>query len=82
MQSEVNTQNIPASPLGPPSRPRKRKAPTLRASDWEPYKDQIIELHTNQGLPLKEVREKMEKEFGFSAEYVTNLRVEKDAPMY
>ena len=66
-----NAQIAPALPMGPPARPRKRKAPTLRAGDWEPYKAQIIELHITQGLPLKEVKERMEKEFGFSAEYVT-----------
>jgi hypothetical protein len=54
--------------MAPPTRPRKRKAPTLRADAWEPYKDRIIELHITQGLPLSEVRKKVEEEFGFKAE--------------
>jgi len=70
MGDASNAQIAPTLPMGPPARPRKRKAPTLRAGDWEPYKAQIIELHITQGLPLKEVRERMEKGFGFSAEYV------------
>lgn len=53
----------------PPTKPRKRKAPTLRESDWEPYKDRITDLYTS-GAPLKRVREAMEADFGFHAEYV------------
>ncbi|KAF2177735.1 hypothetical protein K469DRAFT_602421 [Zopfia rhizophila CBS 207.26] len=55
------------SPMAPPARPRKRKAPTLRAEDWEPYKDRILDLHTVQGLSLPEVRQIIEKEYGFQA---------------
>jgi uncharacterized protein YpmB len=61
--------------MGPPARPRKKKAPTLRAHDWEPYKDRILELHIVQGLSLKEVRDMIEKEAGFSAEYVILFRL-------
>jgi hypothetical protein len=68
------TQTTPAIPMGPPIRSRKSKAPTLRANAWEPYKAQIVELHITQGLPLKEVREHIQREFGFTAEYVTLSR--------
>lgn len=54
--------------------PRKRKAPTLRAHDWEPYKDRILELHLTQGLPLPEVRQIIEGECGFKAEYGPRVR--------
>lgn len=63
--------------MGPPIRPRKRKAPTLHANAWEPYKARIVELHITQGVPLKEVKEHVEKEFGFVAEYVSLLRSSK-----
>ncbi|KAH7357318.1 hypothetical protein BKA66DRAFT_552991 [Pyrenochaeta sp. MPI-SDFR-AT-0127] len=62
-----DAQFTPTASMGPPSR-RKKKAPTLRASDWEPYKDRVLELHINQGLSLKEVKKKLEEEFGFTAE--------------
>jgi hypothetical protein len=65
----------PASPMGPPARPRKRKAPTLRADDWEPYKKRILDLHAIQGLPLPKVRQMIEEEYGFKAEYVAPVRV-------
>jgi Clr5 domain len=48
----------------------------LHASDWELYKARIIELHIKQDLPLKEVKDKIEKEFGFIAEYVLELAIE------
>jgi hypothetical protein len=61
--------------MGPPAQPptRKRKAPTLHADAWEPYKRRILELHITQGLPLLEVRQKMEDEYGFKAKYVAPL---------
>ncbi|KEZ45389.1 hypothetical protein SAPIO_CDS2224 [Scedosporium apiospermum] len=55
--------------MGPPTRPRKRKAGTLKAEDWEPRRPFIKRLHIDQGLPLKEVKNRMESEFGFKAEY-------------
>ena len=63
-------QRVSQSSMGPPTRTRKRKAPTLRAADWEPYKARIIELHVDQtpSVPLKEVKDIMEREFGFVAE--------------
>jgi hypothetical protein len=42
----------------------------LTADAWNPYKDRIVELHIEQNLPLSKVKETMEKEFGFTAEYV------------
>ena len=60
-----------------PTKPRKRKAPTLRADAWESYKARIVELHIRQGLPLREVKEHIKKEFGFTAEYVSFFRVEQ-----
>ena len=65
-----NTQDIPAEPMGPPINKRKRKAPTLRADAWEPYKDRIVELHVTQNLPLPKVKDIIQEEFGFTAEYV------------
>ena len=72
-----DAQTIPAIPMGPPAKPRKRKAPTLRADAWEPYKARIIELHIQQGLPLREVKENIMKEFGFTAKYVSLFKAEQ-----
>lgn len=66
--STSDSQDIPAIPMGPPTRPRKRKAPTLRADAWEPYKARIIELHITQKLPLRKVKEIVKEESGFTAE--------------
>jgi hypothetical protein len=63
-----------ASPIGPPDRPRKRKAVTLRADDWEPYKKRILDLHIEQNRPLPEVRQTIEEEYGFKAGYVASVR--------
>ena len=52
------------------ARPRKKKAPTLRESDWEPYKDRIIQVHLVEKRSLPEVKILIEQEFGFTAEYV------------
>jgi hypothetical protein len=57
------------SMLPPPAKPRKKKAPTLRESDWVPHQTRITELYSS-GLPLKEVMKVIEEETGFSAEYV------------
>ena len=54
----------PASSIGPPTQSRKKKAPTLRADAWEPYKARIIELHITQKLPLRKVKETVKEEFG------------------
>ncbi|KAF2248169.1 hypothetical protein BU26DRAFT_519899 [Trematosphaeria pertusa] len=58
---------LPTTAMGPPTQQRKRKAPTLRAEAWEPYKARIIELHITRSLPLKDVKTMME-DFGFIAE--------------
>jgi hypothetical protein len=68
MEFAESVHTTPTLSIGPPTKSRKRKAPTLGADIWEPYKDKIIGLHVTQGLPLKEVKEKMEAELGFSAE--------------
>ncbi|KAF2755063.1 hypothetical protein EJ05DRAFT_478872 [Pseudovirgaria hyperparasitica] len=54
--------------MDPPALPRKRKAPTLRADDWESYKERILDLYVEQKLPLKTFRQKIEAEYGFKAE--------------
>jgi hypothetical protein len=69
-ESFDGTETIPVVSMGPPTKSRKRKAPTLRAGDWEPYKTRIIELHIVQKLSLQDVKKKVEEEFGFTAEYV------------
>ena len=69
-QLPSDVQDIAAPPIPPPTKTRKRKAPTLTADAWNPYKDRIVELHIEQNLPLSKVKETMEKEFGFTAEYV------------
>lgn len=51
----------------PPPKPRKRKAPTLRESDWEPYRERITELYATK-MPLKVVKHTIESETGFCAE--------------
>ncbi|KAM0207689.1 hypothetical protein ACHAQI_007486 [Fusarium lateritium] len=55
------------SSMGPPKR-RKKKAPTRRAKDWEPYKARILDLHDTQKLSLETVKNMIETEFGFTAE--------------
>lgn len=62
---------MPALHMDPPARPRKRKAPALRDTDWEPYKNRILDLHVTQGLPLSKVGQIMQEEHGFKAGYVT-----------
>lgn len=69
-----DSQPASAAPMGPPDRPRKRKAPTLRADNWEPYKKRILDLHITQNLPLPKVRQMIEEEYGFKAEYVACVR--------
>lgn len=46
---------------------QKRKAPTLRDHDWEPYRERIIELHIAQDLPLQTVAEIMGNNHSFEA---------------
>jgi hypothetical protein len=63
---------MPAAHLRSPANPRKKKAPTLRPEVWEPYKDRIRQLYFEQNVPLLEVKDLIEKEFGFNAEYAIN----------
>ena len=77
VESFGDAQTVPVIPMGPPTKSRKRKAPTLRADAWEPYKARIVELHIRQGLSLREVKENITKEFGFTAEYVSLFKVEQ-----
>lgn len=67
-EAPVNFESMPAVSMGPPNKARKRKAPTLRADAWEPYKARIIELHHTQKLPLRKVKEVIKEEYGFTAE--------------
>lgn len=47
---------------------RKRKAPTLRAADWEPMKNRITELWTgNEKYTIPRLEETLRLEFGFTA---------------
>ena len=72
-QSRTPDQQAPGkiatTSMRPPSKPRKPKAPTLRTYDWEPYKARILELYDDQKLSLREVKETIEREFEFTAEY-------------
>lgn len=64
--------------MGPPAK-RRKKAPTLRAEDWEPYKARIHELHVVQDLSLKKVKKKIEDEFKFTAGYGILSKVERNS---
>jgi len=65
-----------ANTVQPPSRIRKKKAPTLRENDWEPFRERIVDLYSS-GMPLKQVKQAMETEFKFCAEYVSDVRREE-----
>jgi hypothetical protein len=57
-------------PIAPLPKSRKRKAPTLRLSDWEPVKARVIELYGALNLELPDVKKNIEEEFkpyGFTA---------------
>lgn len=57
--------------MGPPTQTRKRKAPALGADDWEQFQDRIRKLYVDKNMPIAEVKQTMEAEYGFKAEYVT-----------
>ncbi|KAL9567793.1 hypothetical protein ACKAV7_008096 [Fusarium commune] len=61
-------QIMPTPATGPPRRSRKKKAPTLRDEDWEPFKDRILELYEMHKLPLEKVKTMIEEEFCFTAQ--------------
>lgn len=44
-QTIIQVPETTAMDIVPPVKTRKRKAPTLRIEDWEPYRTQVIELH-------------------------------------
>ncbi|KAF2190067.1 hypothetical protein K469DRAFT_682227 [Zopfia rhizophila CBS 207.26] len=52
-----DAQEISTVPKAPPTKLRKRKALTLRATDWEPYKTQIVELHITQTYRSQKLRQ-------------------------
>jgi hypothetical protein len=57
-------------PMAPLPKSRKRKAPTLSLSDWEPVKARVIELYVALNLELPDVKKNIEEEFkpyGFTA---------------
>lgn len=57
----------PAPPISTTS-VRKKKAPTLRAADWEPMKTRITELWTSdEKCTILSLRETLEREFAFTA---------------
>nr|RBQ98924.1 hypothetical protein FVER53263_03224 [Fusarium verticillioides] len=61
-------QTTPIPTTGPTRKSRKKKAPTLRDEDFEPFKDRILELYETQKLPLQKVKSIIEEEFGFTAQ--------------
>lgn len=68
-RKKVNTDKVSkkaSRPLDPQNQDPKKKAQTLSAEKWEPYKSQIIELHKK--YKLQEVQRIMKKEHGFVAE--------------
>jgi hypothetical protein len=76
-QDEQEDRNVLRG-LDPPVKSRKKKAPTLRANDWEPFKARIIELHITQKRSLPEVKKMIESELGFVAEFVRAVRLHQD----
>ena len=46
---------------------RRQKAATMSDQRWEPASDRIRQLYVVDGRPIKEVREKINAEFGFCA---------------
>ncbi|WKT45107.1 Tetratricopeptide repeat [Fusarium oxysporum f. sp. vasinfectum] len=61
-------QITPTPTTDPPRKSRKKKAPTLRDEDWEPFKGRILELYETHKLPLEKVKTMIEEEFGFTAQ--------------
>ncbi|RKL33898.1 hypothetical protein BFJ72_g9680 [Fusarium proliferatum] len=61
-------QITPTPTPGPPRKSRKKKAPTLRDEDFEPFKDRILELYETKKLSLEKVKSMIEEEFGFTAQ--------------
>jgi len=67
-----SAQNNTATPFGQPppitaAPSRKRKAPTLRDSDWEPKKARITQLYIDENLTIPLLRDALVRDFGFQA---------------
>jgi hypothetical protein len=73
VEQSFGAESTPNTSMGPLTKMRKRKAPTLRAEAWEPLKSRILDLHITQKLPLPTVKKRIEGEFQFTAEYVELL---------
>ncbi|KAK3352751.1 hypothetical protein B0T25DRAFT_192108 [Lasiosphaeria hispida] len=65
--SSASPHHALPKPQEPLAQARKRKAPTLRDSDWEPHKERIIELHITENLPLQQVIGILKREHDFEA---------------
>jgi hypothetical protein len=50
LQLRTTGLGITSSSMDPPPKKRKRKAPTLHADVWDPYRSRILELHRSRGL--------------------------------
>ncbi|KAF5633432.1 kinesin light chain 2 [Fusarium sp. NRRL 52700] len=68
MDGRGAAQIAPAPTMSPLRKSRKKKAPTLRDEDFEPFKDRILELYETHKLPLEKVKSMIEEEFGFTAQ--------------
>ncbi|KAK4445234.1 hypothetical protein QBC34DRAFT_413472 [Podospora aff. communis PSN243] len=65
-------------PPAPASSSRKKKASTLRDSDWEPMKAHITLLYVEEGFTIRRLREVLSEEFQFQAtERQTLSRIQK-----
>jgi hypothetical protein len=66
-----STENLPLYPQfedgPPPAKKRAPKAPTMDAKKWAPAEIRIRQLFVDDGLPYNELRNIVNKEFGFSA---------------
>lgn len=66
-----STENLPLYPQSgdgqPPAKKRAPKAPKMDANKWAPAETRIRQLFVDDGLPYNELRNIINKEFGFSA---------------
>ncbi len=60
---------------------RKRRAPTTKDHHWEPLKARIIELHTEEKLPVKKLMAVIQEETGFDATSVAYPAWRIDLPV-
>ncbi|KAF2011963.1 hypothetical protein BU24DRAFT_425788 [Aaosphaeria arxii CBS 175.79] len=66
-EDQTGLQNFTTTNVHVASRVRKRKVPTLKATDWDPVKSYVIKTHIEEGQPLEKVIEQVRKTFGFIA---------------